>query len=180
MGTATPTSGASATIHTAGGSLRFLPALGTAVGVAVLLKVVYEPWFLNYDARYALVWARDLGDWSDPGLRGSVRAHAAPAGDCRIAVAVPFGTGGDAIMSWAVLLCFGALVWLAFPSGGAVLGPGGRGDRARGAHPAGARAHALLGYQDTAFAVVVVWAVLLEARRPRRGAPVLLLLAVAG
>ena len=40
--------------------LRFLPALGTVVGVAVLLKIVYEPWFLNYDARYALLWARDL------------------------------------------------------------------------------------------------------------------------
>ena len=39
---------------------------------------------------------------------------------------------------------------------------------------------ALLGYQDTAFAVLIVWAVLLEARRSRRGVPVLVLLAVAG
>ena len=39
---------------------RLLPALGTVVGVAVLLRLVYEPWFLNYDARYALVWARDI------------------------------------------------------------------------------------------------------------------------
>jgi hypothetical protein len=39
---------------------------------------------------------------------------------------------------------------------------------------------ALLGYQDTPFAVLILWAVLLEARRPRRGAPVLVLLAVAG
>ena len=39
---------------------------------------------------------------------------------------------------------------------------------------------ALLGYQDTPFAVLIVWAVLLEARRPRRGVPVLVLLAVAG
>jgi hypothetical protein len=50
---------------------------------------------------------------------------------------------------------------------------------------------ALLGYQDTPFAVLIVWAVLLEARRGeagdqppgeavRRGVPVLVLLAVAG
>jgi hypothetical protein len=39
---------------------------------------------------------------------------------------------------------------------------------------------ALVGYQDTPFAVLILWAVLLEARRPRRGAPVLGLLAVAG
>ena len=29
------------------------------VGVAVLLKLIYGPWYLNYDARYALLWARD-------------------------------------------------------------------------------------------------------------------------
>ena len=39
---------------------------------------------------------------------------------------------------------------------------------------------ALLGYQDTAFAVLILGAVLLEARRPRRGAPVLVLLVLAG
>ena len=39
---------------------------------------------------------------------------------------------------------------------------------------------ALLGYQDVPFACLIVGAVLLEAQRPRRGAPVLALLAVAG
>ena len=39
---------------------------------------------------------------------------------------------------------------------------------------------ALLGYQDMPFAALVVGAVLLEARRPRRGVAVLALLAVAG
>ena len=27
------------------------------MGVALALRIAYEPWFLNYDARYALVWA---------------------------------------------------------------------------------------------------------------------------
>ena len=39
---------------------------------------------------------------------------------------------------------------------------------------------ALVGYQDTAFAVLIVWAVLLEARHAKRGVPVLVLLALAG
>ena len=39
---------------------------------------------------------------------------------------------------------------------------------------------ALLGYQDMPFAALVVGAVLLEARRPRRGVAVLVLLALAG
>src|SRR5688500_18186745 len=40
-------------------ALRHLPAAATVAGVAVLLAIVYAP-LLNYDARYALVWARDL------------------------------------------------------------------------------------------------------------------------
>ena len=39
---------------------------------------------------------------------------------------------------------------------------------------------ALIGYQDMPFAVLVIGAVLLEARRPRRGVAVLALLALAG
>jgi len=39
---------------------------------------------------------------------------------------------------------------------------------------------ALIAYQDIPFAALVVGAVLLEARRPRRGVPVLVLLALAG
>ena len=38
---------------------RLLPAAATVVGVAVLLRLVYDQ-YLNYDARYALLWARDL------------------------------------------------------------------------------------------------------------------------
>jgi hypothetical protein len=39
---------------------------------------------------------------------------------------------------------------------------------------------ALIGYQDIAFAALVVWALLLETRRPKGGAAVLLVLALAG
>ena len=39
---------------------------------------------------------------------------------------------------------------------------------------------ALIAYQDIAFAMLIVWAVLLEAQQRRRGLPVLVLLAVAG
>ena len=38
---------------------RMLPGTVTIVGIAALLRVVYDPWYLNYDARYALLWARD-------------------------------------------------------------------------------------------------------------------------
>ena len=85
------------------------------------------------------------------------------------------------MMSWAVLLCFGALVWLAFGSGAELFSaPVGVVTALVVLTRPALERDALLGYQDTAFAVVVVWAVLLEARRPKRGTPVLLLLALAG
>ena len=161
--------------------LRFLPALGTVVGVAVLLKIVYAPWFLNYDARYALVWARDLARGLTPDYEAPFAPTPHPLETLVSLVAVPFGTGGDAIMLWATLLAFGALVWLAYRLGAELFSP------AVGVvtalvvltRPALER-DALIGYQDTAFALVIVWAVLLEARQARRGVPVLLLLALAG
>jgi hypothetical protein len=96
-------------------------------------------------------------------------------------VAVPFGTGGDAIMSWAILIGFGLLVWLAYRLGAELFSvPVGVVTALVVLTRPALERDALLGYQDTAFAVVVVWAVLLEARQARRGVPVLLLLALAG
>ena len=161
--------------------LRFLPALGTIVGVAILLRILYEPWFLNYDARYALVWARDLAEGLTPDYTGPFAPTPHPLETAVSLIAVPFGTGGDAIMSWAILLCFGALVWLAYRLGAELFSvPVGVVTALVVLTRPALERDALLGYQDTAFAVVVVWAVLLEARQARRGVPVLVLLAVAG
>ena len=60
---------------------RALPGVGVAVAVAALVRLVYAPWYGNYDVRYALLWARDLAARSHARLRGRVRADAAPAVD---------------------------------------------------------------------------------------------------
>jgi hypothetical protein len=161
--------------------LRFLPAVGTVVGVAVLLRIVYAPWFLNYDARYALLWARDIAHGLTPDYEGPFAPTPHPLETFVSLVAVPFGMGGDAIMSWAVLLAFGLLVWLAYRLGAELFSvPVGVVTALIVLTRPALERDALLGYQDTAFAVLVVWAVLLEARQSRRGVPVLLLLACAG
>ncbi|MEA2310800.1 MAG: hypothetical protein QOE28_768, partial [Solirubrobacteraceae bacterium] len=64
---ATASSARAAPAVTAGGRLaRIAPAVATALGVALALRLVYHPWFLNYDARYALLWARDLAHGHAP------------------------------------------------------------------------------------------------------------------
>ena len=177
MGTASRSTAAPATMPQS----RVLPAVATVVGVAALLRLVYEPWFLNYDARYALVWARDIATGLTPDYTGPYAPTPHPLETVVSLVAVPVGEGGDSIMVWLVLLCFGVLVWLTYRLGAELFSPavGVVAALVVLTRPALER-DALLGYQDTPFAVLIVWAVLLEARRPRRGVPVLVLLAIAG
>src|SRR5215212_4670525 len=182
MGTASRSMAAPATMPQSLRAARHIaPAVATVAAVAVLLRLVYAPWFLNYDARYALAWARDVAHGLTPDYTGPYAPTPHPLETAVSLLAVPFGQAGDAIMLWLVLLCFGALVWLTYRLGAELFSPavGVVAALVVLTRPALER-DALLGYQDTPFAVLILWAVLLEARRPRRGAAVLVLLAVAG
>lgn len=160
---------------------RALPATAAIAGIAVLMRLVYAPWYLNYDARYALLWAGDAvrGRRPDYGTGFAPTPH--PLETAVSVLALPFGDGGDQLLVWIVLLAFGALGWLTYRLGAELFSPwvGAVTALVVLTRPAIER-DALLGYQDVPFAALVVGAVLLEARRPRRGTAVLALLAVAG
>jgi hypothetical protein len=84
-------------------------------------------------------------------------------------------------MVWLVLVAFGVLVWLAYRLGEQLFSvPVGVVAALTVLTRPALERDTLLGYQDVPFAALIVWAVLLEARRPKRGAPVLAVLAVAG
>ena len=171
----------SATSRPRRGAPRVLPAVLTVVGVAALLRLVYHPWYLNYDARYALLWARDLAHGLTPDYEADFAPTPHPLETAVSVLATPFGDSGDRLMLWLILLCFGLLVWLTYRLGTELFGhwAGVVAALAVLTRPALER-DALLGYQDTAFACLIVAAVLLEARRPRRGEAVLGLLVLAG
>jgi hypothetical protein len=160
---------------------RFAPAAATVVGVAVLLKLVHGPWYLNYDARYALLWARDLVRGLTPEYKADFAPTPHPLETAVSVLATPFGDGGDQLMLWIILLAFGLLTWLTYRLGAQLFHPwvGVVAAVVVATRPALER-DALLGYQDTAFACLIVGAVLLEAQRRRRGELVLGLLALAG
>jgi hypothetical protein len=158
-----------------------LPATVTIVGIAALLRVVYEPWYLNYDARYALLWARDASHGFLPDFQAAFASTPHPLSTAVSALALPFGHGGEAVIVWITLLSFGALVWLTYRLGATLF--------TRWVGVAAALVvltrpvldrDVLLGYQDVPFAALVVGAVLLEAQRRRRGIPVMALLTLAG
>jgi hypothetical protein len=91
---------------------RRAPAAAVIAGVALVLELVYAPWFLNYDARYSLLWARDAvrGFKPDYGTPFAPTPH--PLATAVSALALPFGDAADDVITALVLLAFGALVWL--------------------------------------------------------------------
>ena len=150
------------------------------LGVAALLRVGFDQ-YLNYDARYALLWARDLYHGVTPDYTADFAPTPHPLETWISVLAVPFGDGADALMIWIILLCFGLLVWLTYRLGATLFHPavGIVTALVVATRPALFR-DALIGYQDTAFACAIVGAVLLEAKRPRRGEAVMGLLILAG
>jgi hypothetical protein len=158
-----------------------LPATVTIAGIAALLRVVYDPWYLNYDARYALLWARDAWHGFLPDFTADFAPTPHPLSTLVSSLGLPFGHGGDAVTVWIVLLSFGALVWLTYRLGETLF--------SRWVGIAAAVVvltrpvldrDVLLAYQDVPFAALIVGAVLLEAKQRRRGLPVLVLLTLAG
>ena len=135
---------------------RLLPAAATVVGVAVLLRLVYDQ-YLNYDARYALLWARDLARGLKPDYEADFAPTPHPLETAVSVLAVPFGDGADVLLVWLILLSFGLLVWLTYRLGAELFSPwvGVVAALVVLTRPALER-DALLGYQDTAFAVLIV------------------------
>jgi hypothetical protein len=164
---------------------RGLPALAvatvTSIGVAVTLALVYGPSYVNYDAQWALLWAGDLWNGVTPEYTGDFAPTPHPLATAVSSLALPFGHEAHLAILWLSLLSFGALVYLTYRLGGELLHPwvGVVAALVVLTRPAMER-DALIGYQDMPFAVLVIGAVLLEARRPRRGVAVLALLALAG
>jgi hypothetical protein len=158
------------------------PALAlAALSVATAVLFVVYPTFPNYDSYYSLVWGREVLDGELP----SFDAYRAPT---QHPLAIAFGAAlsllGDAadrVMVAATLVSFVVLAAGLYRLG-----------RASFTSLVGLIAAGLLctrfdfpflaarGYIDIPYLAFVVWAAALEAQRPRRGVPVLLLLAGAG
>ena len=177
---------ASSTRPVPGGALRdrvrrVLPAVATVAGVTAVLWVWFRAWYLNYDARYALLWARDAWTGNLPEYTADFAPTPHPLQMAVSSLALPFGQASDDVIALLVLVCFGVLVWLTYRLGAELFGrwAGVVAAAVVVSRPAFER-DAVLAYQDVPFAALIIGAVLLEARSPRRGVPVLVVLALAG
>jgi hypothetical protein len=150
----------------------------TALAVLLLVGRVYP----YYDAVYALVWGDDLAHGRAPDYYAADAPAAHPLVNAVAALVQPLGVGGSIeVFRFSGPLALGALCVGLFRLGETLYG-----------WPVGLVAALLVltrepsllaggrSYIDVATTALIVWATVLEARRPRRGAPVLLLLAIAG
>ena len=161
---------------------RVLPELAVIVGVPALLWLLYRPSYVNFDARYALLWARDIVHGHTPDYTAAFAPTPHPLQTLISFPVLLAGNGAAAkVMVALTLLALGCLTWLVYRLGAELWSP------AAGIVAAAVVAtrpnldrFALIGYQDLAFAALVTYALLLEARKPKRGAAVLIVLAIAG
>ncbi len=148
--------------------------------VAALVAWLLVPTHPNYDAYYHLVWGRELLDGQAP----TFEAYAAPTQHplylAVAALAGLAGPGADRLLVLGTMLGLVALCWGAWRLALAVFGPWPA--LLTTAFVASSFAfllYAVRAYVDVPFLALVTWAAALEARRPGRVAP-FVLLALAG
>jgi hypothetical protein len=152
-----------------------------ALALAAVLAWALVPTYPNYDTYYHLVWGRELLHGTKP----TFTAYAAPTEHpLYLAICAVLGLlGGDAdrLLVLVGALSLVALAWGTYRVGEAVFGrwPGLLGALFVGSSFA-FLLYAARAYVDVPFLAIVLWAAALEARAPRRGRPVMALLAVAG
>lgn len=149
--------------------------LGFAVGFFVF------PTYPNYDSYYSLLWGREVIHLDAPVFEGFRIPTEHPLSIAVGAVLALFGQVGDRIFIALIFASFLWLIWAVYRLGRIAFTP-----------LVGGLAALLLltrfdfaflaarGYIDIPYMALVVWAAVLEARRPHRGTPVFLLLAAAG
>ncbi len=149
--------------------------------VVALIGYFVYPTYPTYDSFYALLWGRDLLHLHLPDFRVYRGPTEHPLAIFFGMFCSIFGQGGARLMVFGSIASFVAVVAGAYRLGRLCFGP-----------VVGLAAAVLVlsrffvenlaaqGYLDISYLALIVWAVVLEVERPRRGTPVFLLLAAAG
>lgn len=139
------------------------------------------PTYPTYDSFYALLWGRDLLHLHLPDFRVYRGPTEHPLAIAFGMVCSVFGQGGARLMVLGSIASFVAVVAGSYRLGRLCFGP-----------VVGLLASLLVlsrffvenlaaqGYLDISYVALIVWAVVFEAQRPRRGALVFVMLAAAG
>jgi hypothetical protein len=152
-----------------------------ALAVAAVGAALLVPTYPNYDTYFHLVWGRELLH----GIKPDFDAYAAPTEHplflALCAVVGLIGTDADRALVVICVLSLVALAWGTFRVGEACFGPWpGLLAAAFVGSSFAFLLYAARAYVDVPFLALVLWAAAMEARAPRRGTAVMVVLAVAG
>jgi hypothetical protein len=152
-----------------------------AMCVAALVGYLAYPTYPTYDSFYSLLWGRDLLHFHLPDFRVYRGPTEHPLAIAFGTFCSLFGQGGARLMVLGSIGSFVAAVAGLYRLGRVLFGP-----------VVGVIAGVLLlsrffvenlaaqGYLDISYVALIVWAIVLEVQRPRRGLPVFALLGAAG
>jgi hypothetical protein len=159
----------------AGGPLSIIAGAG-------LLRLISGVGFLNYDTLYALAWGGQLSRGQPPAYSVAVAPTPHPLLELLGVLLAPLGPSGvDHVTVALGFLALSACGWVIYRLGAEWF-----------SRPAGLLAalifltrvpvlsYGVRAYVDLPYVLLVLSALLLESRKPRAGAPVLVLLALAG
>lgn len=149
---------------------------------AVALRVLAGVGFVNYDTLYALAWGGQLSRGNLPAYAVPIAPTPHPLIEILGVVLAPLGPAGVVHVTVALaFLALSACAWVVYALGARWFG------RAAGALGAlllitrvPVISYGVRAYVDIPYLLLVLTALLVEARRPRAGWPVLALLALAG
>jgi hypothetical protein len=157
-----------------------VPAAWVA-GVSAVLLLLFPVGFPNYDTIYALVWGRELAHGVSPDVGSALPPTPHPLTELIGLVTTPLGDGAITVTMVIAYASLGLIGFFVYRLGAIWF------DRWVGAAAAAivlTRApflsNGLRAYIDLPYITLCLAALLVEAKRPRAGWPVLLLLALAG
>jgi hypothetical protein len=160
---------------------RWLTPAAWVAGVSAALLLVFPLGFPNYDTIYALVWGRELAHGESPDYGAALPPTPHPLTDLVGLVTSPFGEAPITVTMVIAYLALGLVAFFVYRLGAIWF------DRPIGAVAAifvltraPFLSNGLRAYIDLPYIALCLGALLVEAKRPRAGWPVLALLVPAG
>jgi hypothetical protein len=163
------------------GARNWLSPAAWVAGVTAALLLLFPVGFPNYDTIYALVWGRELAHGESPDYGAALPPTPHPLTELWGLVTTPLGDGMITLTMIGAYVSLGLIGFFVYRLGAIWF------DRWIGAVAAAivlTRApflsNGLRAYIDLPYIALCLGALLIEAKRPRAGWPVLALLALAG
>jgi hypothetical protein len=160
---------------------RWLTPAAWVAAVSALLLLIFPVGFPNYDTIYALVWGRELAHGMSPDYGAALPPTPHPLADLLGLLTTPLGSGAIGVTMVVAYLSLGLIGYLVYRLGSLWF------DRPIGALAAlivltraPYLSNGLRAYVDLPYIALCLGALLIEAKRPRAGWPVLALLVPAG